>query len=254
MGRLVLFLAGIIAGVAATLVYVGIVTIPPAWSPWGPLDLTAEPGAFTRLQLAGLKGEPETCFAALEKAGIRVTRLPDRPAEGTAEDGCGLVDVARVERTSIPYSSSFVATCPLIAALVLFERHTLIPAAERHLDADVTRINHVGTYSCRNIYGRTEGRRSEHATANAIDLRGFVLDDGRIISLARHWNAGGQAVSGQAVSGRADAGQRDSDPAAFLRELDDGACRFFNAVLGPDYNAAHRDHFHLDMGRWRVCR
>ena len=42
--------------------------------------------------------------------------------------------------------------------------------------------------------------------------------------------------------------------AAFLREVNDGACRFFNAVLGPDYNAAHRDHFHLDMGRWRVCR
>ncbi|WP_208534621.1 extensin family protein, partial [Pseudomonas aeruginosa] len=25
-------------------------------------------------------------------------------------------------------------------------------------------------------------------------------------------------------------------------------------VLGPDYNAAHRDHFHLDMGLWKVCR
>jgi hypothetical protein len=25
-------------------------------------------------------------------------------------------------------------------------------------------------------------------------------------------------------------------------------------VLGPDYNAAHRNHFHLDMGPWWVCR
>jgi len=34
----------------------------------------------------------------------------------------------------------------------------------------------------------------------------------------------------------------------------DGACRFFDVVLGPDYNDAHRDHFHLDMGAYRACR
>ncbi|WP_172977635.1 extensin family protein [Halomonas sp. THAF12] len=24
-------------------------------------------------------------------------------------------------------------------------------------------------------------------------------------------------------------------------------------VLGPDYNAAHADHFHLALRGWRVC-
>jgi hypothetical protein len=71
--------------------------------------------------------------------------------------------------------------------------------------------------------------------ANAIDIAAFTLTDGRVVSLARNWNRGGAG-------------------AAFLREVDDGACRLFNVVLGPDYNAAHRDHFHLDMGRFRVCR
>jgi hypothetical protein len=232
MGRFLVFLFGIMAGISATLVYVGIIAVPPSWSPWGPLDLTAEPGAFTRIQLAGLGQEPGTCFAALEKAGIRFTPQPQRPVE----NGCGLVDTARVEQASVAYSNSFVATCPLLAALYLFERHVLDPAARRHLGTGVARVNHLGTYSCRNVYGREMGRRSEHATANAIDIRGFVLDDGRIVSLARHWD-----------------GNRPAE-AAFLREVNDGACRFFNAVLGPDYNAAHRDHFHLDMGRWRVCR
>jgi hypothetical protein len=152
------------------------------------------------------------------------------------ENGCGLVNTARIEQASVAYNGSFVATCPLLAAMYLFERHVLDPAARRHLSAGVARVNHLGTYSCRNVYGREMGRRSEHATANAIDIRGFVLDDGRIVSLARHWD-----------------GNRPAE-AAFLREVNDGACRFFNAVLGPDYNAAHRDHFHLDMGRWRVCR
>ena len=39
-----------------------------------------------------------------------------------------------------------------------------------------------------------------------------------------------------------------------LRQVHGGACHGFMAVLGPDYNAAHRNHFHLDRGPYRVCR
>jgi hypothetical protein len=42
--------------------------------------------------------------------------------------------------------------------------------------------------------------------------------------------------------------------ALFLRRVRDAACDSFNVTLGPDYNAAHRDHFHLDMGLFRMCR
>ena len=48
-----------------------------------------------------------------------------------------------------------------------------------------------------------------------------------------------------------------ADPGAegrFLRRSRDGACRWFGAVLSPDYNTAHRDHFHLDRGAFRACR
>jgi hypothetical protein len=99
----------------------------------------------------------------------------------------------------------------------------------------VSRIVHFGTYSCRNINHRTIGRRSEHASANALDVAGFVLADGTSVTVAQDWKG-------------------DSRKAALLRDLRDGACRFFDVVLGPDYNAAHRDHFHLDMGRYRACR
>jgi hypothetical protein len=33
----------------------------------------------------------------------------------------------------------------------------------------------------------------------------------------------------------------------FLRRLHKGACGIFGTVLGPEANAAHRDHFHLDL-------
>ncbi|MEL7542131.1 MAG: extensin family protein, partial [Pseudomonadota bacterium] len=32
------------------------------------------------------------------------------------------------------------------------------------------------------------------------------------------------------------------------------ACRLFSVTLGPDYDAAHADHFHLDMGSQETCR
>lgn len=33
----------------------------------------------------------------------------------------------------------------------------------------------------------------------------------------------------------------------FIVKIHDGACRYFGTVLGPDANAAHSGHFHLDM-------
>ena len=35
--------------------------------------------------------------------------------------------------------------------------------------------------------------------------------------------------------------------AQFVKFLHEDACRRFGTVLGPDANAAHKDHFHLDM-------
>ena len=133
------------------------------------------------------------------------------------------------------YSSDFVATCPLAVSLAMFQRHALAPAARRWFDRGVRRIDHLGTFACRNIYGRPSGRRSEHASANAIDIAGFVLSDGRAVSVLRDWSG-------------------NSRRAAFLRDVRDGGCRFFAVVLSPNYNAAHRDHLHLDMGPFRSCR
>jgi hypothetical protein len=101
------------------------------------------------------------------------------------------------------------------------------------LGRDVVEILHFGSYSCRPIRGSSS--MSEHATANAFDISGFKLADGRVISLKRHWNGTGPE-------------------AQFLHEVRDGLCDWFNATLSPDYNADHADHFHVDMGWWQTCR
>ena len=111
------------------------------------------------------------------------------------------------------------------------------PAAQDIFGSGVAQIEHLGTFSCRRLYGRSEGAFSQHATGNAIDVAGFRLDDDTFISVLGDWNDQG-------------------DKGQFLRRVRDGACSAFATVLSPDYNAAHADHFHLDQaGRWRsVCR
>lgn len=207
--------------------------LPAAYDPLAPLDLTAAPNVLTRFKLGRLKHEPGLCLRRLAAADAGFPRVADRPSAA----GCPIQNAVRVDGIDVRLGpSGFVATCPLAAAWLLFEREVLQPAALAELGAAVTRVEHLGSFACRNLYGRPEGRRSEHASANALDLAGFVLEDGRRISVLRDW-------------------PRNSTPeAAFLRRIHAGACRFFNVVLGPAYNAAHRDHFHLDMGRWRACR
>lgn len=203
---------------------------PPAWDPRAPLDLREAPNMLGRWKLARMAWQPESCFAAFAASGIDVTRLPDRPSD----TGCPLENIVRMEGQIALSPNRPLVTCPLAAAWYLYEQQALQPAAQRILGSPVTRIQHLGSYNCRNVYGRAEGRRSQHATANAVDIAGFTLRDGREIRLSRDWDDAGPV-------------------GAFLRAARDGACGYFGAVLGPDYNAAHRDHFHLDRGRWSRC-
>ncbi len=227
-----LFTAASLAAVAGfVVVSLGLVTVPPSYNPWRPLDAREAPNILTRFKLARLERNPDECAGVLKRTAVAQTPVPDQ----TTGDGCGFEDAVRVARSGVSFGSDFVATCPLAVAWALFETHALQPAARRHLSQEVVRVVHLGSYACRNVNHRESGRRSEHATANALDVAGFVLADGARVMLAGDWTG-------------------SPARAAFLRDVRDGACRFFDVVLGPDYNAAHRDHFHFDMGRYRACR
>jgi hypothetical protein len=206
--------------------------VPAEHLPFKPLDLERPIGLATGLQLASLKDDPDRCLAVLEASALEVRPIPTRKTG----DFCGFSDAVQILQSTVPYSGPVRLTCPMAAALYLWEREIVAPAAEEHLGSPVVRLDHLGTYSCRRIGGGPTGRPSEHATANAIDIAGFRLADGRRLTLAGDWSKGSAAER------------------KFLRQVRDGACDLFRVVLGPDYNAAHRDHFHFDMGRFGVCR
>ena len=219
--------------VIAALVFLAVdAWAPPQHLPWKPLRLADPIGAATGVKLLRVSADPVRCRAVLAEGGVRTT---DQPEENEGEF-CAVRNVVAVRGgTTALRPPAPVMTCPVALSFTLWERHALQPAAREILGSEVAAIDHYGTYACRRIYGEGAGRPSEHAFANALDVAGFRLRDGRRVTVAADW-------SDEGAEGR------------FLRAARDGACRTFGAVLGPDYNAAHRDHLHLDRGPYRVCR
>lgn len=206
--------------------------------PWTDLDLAQPVGLFTGRKLAALTGDAAQCRSLLDRAGVDYVAVQSGGA-----DQCRYTDAVRLraDKDAIGLVPAAVApSCPVVAALKLWEWQVVQPAAQRIYGASVRSIRHFGSYSCRRIYGRSRGDYSEHATADAIDVAAFVLKGGRQISVLNDWKGTGK-------------------DAEFLRAVRDGACGLFSTVLSPDYNAAHRDHFHLDQAErgamgGRACR
>lgn len=209
----------------------------PQHNPWAPLNLNDPPGWATDRKLAALRSDPPACRATLARSDIAFAALP----------AVGARECRRADRVTLAPDALGVgfrpatpdATCAVDAGLAIWLRDGVQPAAARILGSRVATVEHFGTHACRRIYGRKEGSWSEHATGNAIDIAAFVLADGRRVRVLRGWDD-------------------DGSEARFLRAAHAAACGPFATVLGPDYNAAHADHFHLDQasGRigWSVCR
>lgn len=203
----------------------------PEHDPWAPLDLRDPIGWATASKLSAVRNDLEMCRAVLERSEITFSAL-----EPAGEGACRRPD--RTKLNDYPLTPDTPAvTCHMTVALQLWRKNTLDGLARSIFDSEIDSIQHLGAYSCRRLYGRDSGAWSEHATANAIDISGFVLADGTRVSVLNDW-------------------QGDGEKSRFLQEVRDGACEAFSTVLSPEYNEAHRDHLHLDMSdRWAgVCR
>ncbi len=223
IGRLLL-LSGLLAVAALVALWRGWLEVAPRFDPWAPLDVREAPNLLTGFKLWRLRDDRELCEQVLATSQLRFDRL----ADSTPHPGCPLHNALRVHGAPVGLSNSFTATCSLALSFALFERHGLQPAAQAVFGQPVKRLEHVGSFACRSIAG------SQHSYANALDIVGFRLADGRRISVLRDRRG-------------------EVDEARFLRLVREAACDSFNVTLGPGYNAAHRDHFHVDMGLWRMC-
>lgn len=216
--------------------------------PWKPLDLSDPIGQATAAKVADFElartAAPEetaavtdACIQVLREAGVQVERAEDRDDGGF----CVVRGAVRITGGDVtPLDGRPVMQCPLAVRYVIWDRQVLQPAAEAAFGSRVARVNEVGTYACRRIYGQTnvDARPSEHARANALDIGGMTLADGRRVSVLNDWDGTGP----RGVEGR-----------SFLMRIREGACRAFSTVLTPDYNAAHANHLHLDGAPRSLC-
>ena len=172
------------------------------------------------------------CIGDLDALVARYALLPDRDFGG----GCSALGAVQLRDIGTPTTNLGAMTCDLARTFTLWVQRDLTGPAKRYFGSPVVRIESMGSYACRGIIGSSSASGlSEHAYANAVDIAAFVLADGRRITVQDGWNG------------------RD-DERAFLRAVHDAGCARFRTVLSPDYNAAHHDHLHFDMGRGPFCR
>ena len=131
--------------------------------------------------------------------------------------------------------------CPMIPQVDRWVSETVAPAARHFFGVELVELKVAASYSCRPMNNVSGAKLSEHGYANALDIATFVLADGRSVSVKSGWWG-------------------SESERAFLRHVHDGSCRDFTTVLGPEADAYHRDHFHLDLARhghdglMRICR
>jgi hypothetical protein len=201
------------------------------------------------------------------------------------ENICGLPAPIAVKHlaSGIELSPPPVVSCTVAAALNEWLTKVAQPAAREVLGSPIVRLSGAAGYACRNRNGAATGPISEHAFGNAVDLSGFVLADGRTVMVETHWgptaekapapsadvaptsrptkkgraaagplaankkSALGGPVATSAHDGPGPATPQTANEAVFLHRVHAGACHIFGTVLGPDANAVHRNHLHLDL-------
>ncbi|MGH1418961.1 MAG: extensin family protein [Hyphomicrobiaceae bacterium] len=207
--------------------------VPQRMSPFEPVDLASNDQWFLNLRLAALRRDKNLCRKTLLPPYVKSKMVFDKPIK----KGCGWYNAVRLSEVGEARLSTGTTTCELAAALSMWMTHVVQPAARSNFGSDVARIDQMGTYSCRNIIGNQKWRtvRSQHAKANAIDISGFRLKNGRHIRVLSDW-------------------KKETPNGRFLRQIHRRSCRYFRVALSPNYNPAHKDHFHFDRGFFKACR
>jgi len=189
--------------------------LPPAAAVPSPEILAEETACLERLTTLGVRFEPVPAITDGQcgaRAPLRVLALPD-----------GL------------QISPATLVCAAAEALARWTREVVAVEAARHLEAQPTRIAIGTSYECRNQNHRANGKLSEHAFANAVDISGFEFKGRKAVQIGDH--------------------PAETPEALFQNAVRTQACAYFTTVLGPGSDAAHATHLHLDVrGRGRGFR
>ena len=178
--------------------------------------------------------KPSACQARLAKLAV-FQPLPTLvgPGECGAVDAVLLDSVILRDKTKVPLSPAATLRCTMAEEVANWVRDDVAPAALK-LGAPLRGVDNYDSYECRGRNRVRGATLSEHGRANALDVRGFNLANGRMIRL---------------TDINVDKAWRDN-----LRAL---TCARFSTVLGPGSDGAHEEHIHVDLaerrGGYKTC-
>jgi hypothetical protein len=155
-----------------------------------------------------------------------------QPARGLKTPGsCGAqspFSIVSARQSQVTFKPAAVMACPMAVTVDGWLAQDVQQIALFTFGEPVAHIDVAASYSCRTRNSKPGAKMSEHAYANALDIRGFQLVSGRRIDVESGWRGA-------------------PDEAQFLRATHRSACRYFKTVIGPDGDRHHRDHFHIDL-------
>lgn len=159
------------------------------------------------------------------------------PAITETNSGCGISNPVEVHFVAgIKLNERPILNCDTARTFGDWVEDAAQPAV-RSIRARITDIRVVSHYACRTRNSQAGARLSEHSKGNAIDIAGFTLDDGKVISVLEHW--------------------RSSKYGPVLQDMYSEACGTFGTTLGPEADRFHQDHMHFDTADYRsgaYCR
>jgi hypothetical protein len=139
------------------------------------------------------------------------------------------------QRATSPYE---ILDCRLVLALDDF--------ANILSKYDIVEVVHMSVYRPPSVRGWAAGRLGkQHDGALAIDAGSFIRKDGTTLQVERDFHG----AIGAPTCGAGTGPSVSSPEAIMLRRLvcEAADAHLFNVELTPDYNWAHRNHFHLEV-------
>ncbi len=141
------------------------------------------------------------------------------PRVASKTKGCGIEDPVSVTSIAgVRLSQSATIDCPTAIALNKWVQTGLQPAFGR---TKVVELKVAAHYICRSRNNVRGAKISEHGRGKAIDISGFVLSNGKEISVQGNFNK-------------------------TIRKAHKAACGIFKTTLGPGSDGYHEDHLHFD--------
>lgn len=133
--------------------------------------------------------------------------------------GCGVEEPVRVTSVDgIRLTTPATIDCTTARALKTWINDGMRPAFGRQ---EVVELRIAASYICRPRNNVRGAKISEHGRGKAIDISGFILSNGRELSISDDYNR-------------------------TIRRAQKAACGIFGTTLGPGSDGYHEDHLHFD--------